>query len=238
MNEIIILFLIFSTLFIIEKKSINLLAYYIGMVIIIAIVISNYEEINNNILNTIHIPTPQMCEQKNIYNIGYISYILILVQISALTILFGFIIMLFPNNNTDILIKNQNIFTTKNNIIIKNINTIFNIQKLLLGIFVCGYIYYISIPFLYTQNYPEGLLKLINENIYNIILEIFSQYHFQWDIYNTDLQLEQVFTKNFLKKLSGLMYSELSNICKFIIIMLILLFAIIGLFFILLPTYI
>ena len=73
MNQIILLYIIFTLGYIIERKSINKLACYIGIVLTIAILLG----LNN-------------CE--------YISYILVLVQISGLTIIFGFIIMLFNTN--------------------------------------------------------------------------------------------------------------------------------------------
>ena len=44
-------------------------------------------------------------------------------------------------------------------------------------------------------------------------------------------------TSIFIKKISELIYSDISNIIKFMVITIILLFAIIGLFYILLPTY-
>jgi len=75
MNEIFVLIIILGILFIIENKSINTLINYIGITLLLAIIIG-------------------------LYNCAYISYILILVQISALTIIFGFIIMLYPKNNT------------------------------------------------------------------------------------------------------------------------------------------
>jgi hypothetical protein len=112
MLSLVILFLIISTLFLIEKRSINLLAYYIALVLIIAIIISIYPEYNT------YGGYNQICD------ISYISYILILVQISALTIIFGFIIMLYPKNNTEIELKHSKS-------IVKPTNTKTNIYKLI-----------------------------------------------------------------------------------------------------------
>jgi hypothetical protein len=72
MKELIGIYIIFGILYIFEKKNINKLGNYIGLVIIIAILLS-------------------------FIKVNYFTYILILVQISALTILFGFIIMLFSD---------------------------------------------------------------------------------------------------------------------------------------------
>lgn len=80
MKGIMGLFILFSLLFIYERKAINILIAYIGVTISLAIIIANDIEI-------------RLIEGE------YISYILILVQVSALTILFGFIIMLFPTLN-------------------------------------------------------------------------------------------------------------------------------------------
>lgn len=199
MNEIFILFIILGTLFIIENKSINLLAYYVGMVIIIAILITIFPNLNN-------------FEQTNI-GISYISYMLVLVQISALTILFGFIIMLYPKNNTDILIKEKNnqILFNNNKSSIKNI------------IFIL-----ILISFILLNLY----LYMNNINIINILVDIINENNI---IKTNYLNIENE-TSTFLNKISYLLYTEPSNIFKFMVLTIILLFAIICLFFILYPT--
>lgn len=201
MNEIYILFLILGVLFIIENKSINLLAYYVGMVILIAILISIYPDLNNI---------------QQLWNgISYISYMLVLVQISALTILFGFIIMLYPNNNTDILIKKKKMSNNIRNIEIKK----FLFYFIIFLIVVISIIFYIS-----------------NFNI-NIIENIIFKNGGGWEIseINNVLNIENN-TSIFIKKISYLLYCDPSNILKFIILTIILLFAIICLFFILYPT--
>lgn len=77
MNQIFFIFLLFSLLFIIESKAINILFAFVGIMITLAI---------------------QLGFDKNLSEINgeYYAYIIILVQVSALTILFGFIIMLYP----------------------------------------------------------------------------------------------------------------------------------------------
>ncbi len=204
MNEILILFVILGSLYILENKSINLLAYYVGMVIIIAILISIY---------------PNRNEIEEYWSgISYISYILILVQISALTILFGFIIMLFPKNNTEILIKQRSNYLNKEE---EKLN---NNYKLLLGIISA----LLSVLIIITKDINIiDLFKEIKITILENNIEINSIQKIQ-DLENN--------VSTFLNKISYLLYGEPSNILKFIILTIILLFAIICLFFILFPT--
>lgn len=207
MNEIYILFIILGTLFIIENKSINLLAYYVGMVIIIAIIIGIYPNIN---------------KIEQYWNgISYISYILVLVQISALTILFGFIIMLYPKNNTEILIKDK-IISDKN---IKKKRNLINLYK-----------YIILILFIVMLWISYNKYKDMGIGIYEIIKNIIIENKIE----NIEQKIENIEGVNntlvFLNKISYLLYTEPSNILKFMILTIILLFAIICLFFILFPT--
>lgn len=255
MNEIIIIFIILGTLFILENKSINLLAYYVGMVIIIAILISNYSNLSQLCWNNQFSMYFKQQNWEEIYNntIGYISYILILVQISALTILFGFIIMLFPKNNTDILINNKKISQTispahkcaggaggqvgeeekKNNI------------KIIISI--CLIIILLSFLKLYSQFFLQttGNNELFPDwekcnEWYCRIKDWFNWgYFFNFipdPYFVSPIEMEQC-NWEVIRKLYMLIYSEPSNIIKFMIITIILLFAIIGLFYILLPTY-
>ena len=73
--EIIILFIFLSLAFLLERKPLNLILNFVGILISLAFLIS------------IEYPEAQ-----------YFSFILIIVYTSALSILFGFIIMLNPNN--------------------------------------------------------------------------------------------------------------------------------------------
>jgi len=79
MREIEVILIIFVLLYIIENKPINILMNFIGITISIAIILALNEYIR-------------------IIEGEYISYMLILVQVSALTILFGFIIMLYASH--------------------------------------------------------------------------------------------------------------------------------------------
>ena len=237
MADIKILFIIFALLYILEYKSINLLAYYVGMVIIIAIVISNYQEINNNIfiiLDRIYEQEWLYSSYKEIYknisfkgiqkDIGYISYILILVQISALTIIFGFIIMLYPKNNTDVLINKKNILSKIENKKKEKINYKLYI---IIFLFLCLLLLLKNIPLILTFDY-NSLFIYINKLFYEILTP--------YPINNNNIPSMENNTTTLLKIISTQMYSELSNIIKFMIITIILLFAIIGLFYLLLPT--
>jgi NADH:ubiquinone oxidoreductase subunit 6 (subunit J) len=73
--EIIILFIFLSLAFLLERKPLNLILNFVGILISLAFIISN------------EYPEAQ-----------FFSFILIIVYTSALSILFGFIIMLNPNN--------------------------------------------------------------------------------------------------------------------------------------------
>jgi len=69
--------IIFSILFIIEKKEINKILNYVGIILTTAIIITQIKGIGR-------------------IDGEYITYTLILVQISAITIIYGFVLMLFP----------------------------------------------------------------------------------------------------------------------------------------------
>ena len=77
-TEIILLFIFLSLAFLLERKPLNLILNFVGILISLAFIISN------------EYPEAQ-----------YFSFILIIVYTSALSILFGFIIMLNPNNLTN-----------------------------------------------------------------------------------------------------------------------------------------
>lgn len=248
MNEIIILFIILGTLFILENKSINLLAYYVGMVIIIAILISNYS--NLSLLNNQFTMHYKQQNWEEIYNntIGYISYILILVQISALTILFGFIIMLFPKNNTDILINNKKISQNRGeggnyegDIMGEKKKNIKIIISICLIILLLSFFKIYSQFFLHTtgnnyifpdwEKWNEWYCRIKDWLNWGYFLNFIPDPYFV-----SPIEMEQC-NWEVIRKLYMLIYSEPSNIIKFMIITIILLFAIIGLFYILLPTY-
>lgn len=166
MDQIIFILLFFSLLFLIETKAINILICFIGIILSVAIKLSNLKELI-------------------LIQGQYFSYILILVQISALTILFGFIIMLYPTLSNNSLNLNPRY---------KNIILIF----LIIGIFI---------------------FCIINTNENNLKIE---------DLDKIDLESNT----QFLQKLGILLYSNDNTIFKLIVLTLILLLAIIALFFI------
>lgn len=191
MEGLIILLIILSLLFIIEYKSINTLANFIGIIIIIAIILA-------------------------LYNCDYLSFILILVQISALTILFGFIIMLFPKNNTIPHPSPQQPFNSK--FIYK-----FEIRK--------GYKYIlctiiISLLIKLLNYYPSVLY-------YNYFSDSLNLYYNQFSYPFSLLSISN--SHNFLFKLGGILYNSIYSIV-FIVLIIFLLFAIIALFYLLIPT--
>jgi hypothetical protein len=128
MNEMYYILGVLSVLFLIEKKAINILLTFVGLIVTIAItlpLINSYCISSNTSLQSISSPpatTPHppfgrvgsngfnsLIPLDTTHGLGgymagglssiegeYYSYILILVEVSALTILFGFIIMLFP----------------------------------------------------------------------------------------------------------------------------------------------
>lgn len=178
---ILILLITFGILFIIETKSINTLANYIGITILIAILIG-------------------------IHNCEYISYLLILVQISGLAILFGFIIMLFPKNHTYYIDSNHS--RINNNDSSRPYNSYFLILFIL---FFIPFIYY-----LFFNDYD--------------FLGILSSYNNIWN----DSILNH--TNLFISKLAYFLYYSNSYVFNFLFLTLFLLFAIIALFFLLIPT--
>lgn len=192
MDQIFFIFLLFNILFLIEKKAINILICFVGIVITLAIQISTifYNEDNINILSLI--------------DGQYFSYILILVQVSALTILFGFIIMLYPNlskNNINSSITIWRYFK----------KPVFIILTLLELIFLLFFYQYLD------------QIKLFIYNIYNETL--------YWLPTNNSIDHINTFESSFLSKLGNNLYNDENNIIKLIFITIILLFAIIALFF-------
>ena len=152
MEAIKILIILFGLLFIIERKPFNLLFNFFGLIVTIAILMGEYR-------------------------VEYLSYILIIIYCSALTIIFGFVIMLTPEKE----------FTKRSEIKI-----------------------YILIPFIIFLSF-----FLFNDNSFDIIPNN------EWGLIN---------------KIGNLLYTEEINIIKFMVATLILLLALVALFFILMPT--
>lgn len=158
MEAIKLLIILFGLLFIIERKPMNIIFNFIGLIVSVAIILAQ----NNS---------------------DYLSYLLIIIYCSALTIIFGFVIMLTPVDNT--LIKEKKI-------------------KYLIPLIVL-------ITFF-----------LFQENSYN--LNTFDL------LFNNDSNL------SLINKIGSLLYSEEINIFKFMIATLILLLALVALFYILMAT--
>jgi hypothetical protein len=195
-------------LFVLEYKAINILISFVGLIISLAIELS--------------------------YNKGlsfidgdYFSYILILVQVSALTILFGFIIMLYPT--LPIRLKPLKEENSKITYILNKIKSLFN-NKLIIIIMLISFILYIKhinskflFEYFYTFFNPNLDFKHLNNlSILNTsFLDIEKYNNFNYFQQNTD----------FLRKLGLSLYTNNNTIIKLIVLTFILLFAIIALFF-------
>lgn len=221
MNQIFYIFILFCLLFIIESKAINILISFVGIMITLAIQLA----INRYLLDI---------------NGEYISYILILVQVSALTILFGFIIMLYPSLS---LTTQKSIFSRKSPGLISNLNVTNNSSKtfrniffsiILLGLIYSIYTYlYLDLP---TYGWKISTNK-ITENAISLYLSSklqldtilrFSSPEWSDCILSGDTEL--------LRKLGTSLYTEDNNIIKLILLTVILLLAIIILFFLVNPS--
>jgi len=161
MGAIKFLIILFGLLFIIERKPMNIIFNFIGLIVSVAIILG---------LN----------------NTEYLSYLLIIIYCSALTIIFGFVIMLTPMENT----KTRD-------------------KKI-----------YFLIPFIIFITF--FLFKDSSLNSTNYI---------EFDlIFNNDSNL------SLINKIGNLLYTEEINIFKFMIATLILLLALVALFYILMST--
>jgi NADH:ubiquinone oxidoreductase subunit 6 (subunit J) len=162
MEAIKLLIILFGLLFIIERKPMNIIFNFIGLIVSVAIVLGQN-------------------------NTEYLSYLLIIIYCSALTIIFGFVIMLNPKGiNSNIKTRDKKIY------------------------FLIPFILFITF-FLFKDN------SLNNDS--NLSL-----------IFNNDSNL------SLINKIGNLLYTEEINIFKFMIATLILLLALVALFYILMPT--
>lgn len=160
MEGIKLLIIIFGILFIIERKPMNILFNFIGLIVAVAILIGKYKA-------------------------EYISYLLIIIYCSALTIIFGFVIMLTPSTIT---IKEEE-----------------EKSKIL---YLIPFILFFSFFFFYDNFYEYN----------DLYLEVG-----EWDM-------------TLIKKIGNILYTEEINIIKFMIATLILLLALVALFYILMAT--
>lgn len=167
---------------------------YIGITLIIAILIatSKISDITG----------------VGIKDIEYISYVIILVQISALTILFGFIIMLYPV---------QEILPYKGKLEKVNLS----LKKKLILILILSLVILI-----FLMNFELGWIK----PILNLIDWEGSNY-IQREIENSIIPKSGESIK-ILKTIGELLYTDNNMIIKLIILTLILLIAIVAIFYI------
>lgn len=162
MEAIKLLIILFGLLFIIERKPMNIIFNFIGLIVTVAVLLGQYK-------------------------IDYISYLLIIIYCSALTIIFGFVIMLTPEKE----------FSKPSDI------------KLL---FFIPFIIFISF----------FLFKFNNSSFSSsFIIDIVERK--EWDM-------------TLINKIGDLLYTEEINIIKFMIATLILLLALVALFYILMST--
>lgn len=225
--EIIILFIFLSLAFLLERKPLNLILNFVGILISLTFLISN------------EYPEAQ-----------YFSFILIIVYTSALSILFGFIIMLNPNNlklssitqfNTNILshstlIKNQDYWQKDKNISIIRNN---KIKSLILLFFILLFLFCIKkeIEFLLDNlETTKNLFDLLYKSWIEWKSYFFSSIsNFNWNFfYNSFIDLDiEIFPFNIeiIEKTGRNIYSSPNTIINFIIAIFILLLALISLFF-------
>lgn len=161
MEAIKLLIILFGLLFIIERKPMNIIFNFIGLIVSVAIILGQN-------------------------NTEYLSYLLIIIYCSALTIIFGFVIMLTPNpTDSNTKTKEKKIY------------------------------YLIPLIILIT-------IFIFKENTINSL---------DFDlIFNNESNL------SLINKIGNLLYTEEINIFKFMIATLILLLALVALFYILMAT--
>lgn len=202
MDQIFFIFLLFSILFLIERKAINILICFVGIMITLAIQINfvSYYKCQNGEFNLLSIIDGQ-----------YFSYILILVQVSALTILFGFIIMLYPSLSSPKISKEY--------IIHKNLK---EKKEIPFGKILIGVIISLIILIIFGTNILEEIKNFLFLNK-NYWLLKFNDTSLKYISYGEDT--------SFLRKLGYNLYNDEKNIIKLIFLTIILLFAIIALFF-------
>lgn len=168
MEAIKLLILIFAALFIVERKPMNIIFNFIGLVVTVAILLGQS-------------------------GMDYLSYLLIIIYCSALTIIFGFVIMLTPTSYSSTPTKRTSA-------------TLLTVLAVTLAIVLFNY----SAPFEITSStiFDGGCLDMVEKKD-------------SWNVIN---------------KIGNLLYTEEINIIKFMIATLILLLALVALFFVLMPT--
>lgn len=163
MEGIKIIIIIFGLLFLIESKPMNILFNFIGLIISVAILLG-------------------------FFKIEYLSYLLIIIYCSALTIIFAFVIMLSPDSFSPL---NYNINNNK--------------KRYIPIIIIISYILFFYDYFFFHFDFLEIFDSIDSNSI-------------------------------LINKIGNILYSDEINILKFMVATLILLLALIALFYILMPT--
>lgn len=172
MEAIKLLIIVFGILFIFERKPMNIIFNFIGLIIATAILLGKYDT-------------------------DYLSYLLIIIYCSALTIIFGFVIMLTPSDNW------QSTGISK------------DIRIYLLLPFIIFLTYFSFNSYEFLNNHIPTTIENLTENR---ILEG------DWNL-------------TIINKIGNMLYMEEINIIRFMIATLILLLALVALFYILMPTF-
>lgn len=199
MNQVVYILLLFCLLFLIETKAINILLSFVAIMISLAFIL------------------PTITSNVGSIESEYYSYILILVQVSALTILFGFVIMLFPNLSHSTPITYRKTYSKggiENNKEEKNRSLAFikYIMLVVIGFIIISTLINIDLKSILTSfqllNYQHSFINI-------------------QDIYNNLSTSDTLF----LRKIGIMLYSVDHNIIKLLVLTIILLLAIISLFF-------
>lgn len=193
MNGLIFLLIIFCLALLLETKPFNLIFNFVGILLSISLLIGSF------------------------YSIGqYLSYILIIVYSSALTILFGFIIMLNPDSQISWDVKS-----------IKTIKLSLLILLTIIGLSIISIIN-MDIISIYDQYYY--IIKDSFLQLYNVTSTFSSTSEVSQNFNNL------LYDQSLLNKLGDSLYNNPTTIIKLLIASLILFLALVSLFFLLLPT--
>lgn len=183
MEGIKLLIVIFGLLFIVERKPMNILFNFIGLVVTVAILLGQSAPFGAGI--------------------DYLSYLLIIIYCSALTIIFGFVIMLTPMSPTP---TSAQAPTAEGGRL--------GWGRSYLIPFLCA-LAVTATALIFNYNHPFEITGISN------MVEYGGGPTEGWSVIN---------------KIGNLLYTEEINIIKFMIATLILFFALVALFFVLMPT--
>lgn len=212
MNQLIYILILFSLLYLIETKAINILFSFVGIIISVSF-----------ILPTI---TPNIV----IIESEYYSYILILVQVSALSILFGFIIMLFPNLSHSIPISNNSNISKPPKNKKKSLYYKIIIISLLIISDIIFFYFLVKYQPVTLSEWKSTILSFFSSFSAITWVQVGSNYIPIQEILN-NINISDTL---FLRKIGLMLYSVEHNIIKLIVLTIILLLAIISLFFLIL----